>query len=419
MNAEQQDVRRQRGLDIVKRLRIRKTPNGGYIVPSQGGIGTKYAVIMGERPTCTCPDHELHGDRCKHIYAVEYMIQGEFFEDGTAKITETVRVTETVKRTTYPQNWPAYNKAQTTEKDHFQVLLRDLCRGIVEPDAAKTGRPRLPLADVVFAAAFKVYSTVSGRRFMSDLREARKRGHITKVAHYNSIFGYLENAALTPLLRDLITQSSLPLKSVESNFAVDSSGFTTNKFHRWFDHKYGQERQEHDWVKVHIMCGVKTNVVTAIEIQDRNASDARQMPALVDATARNFALAEVSADKGYASAKNTETVMRHGGTPYIAFRTSDTGWTGGAWAKMFRHFTEHRGAFLEHYHKRSNVETTFSMIKRKFGDAVRSKTDVAMMNEALCKVLCHNLVVLIHESHELGIEPAFWADSSPARELVG
>src|SRR5438105_4426921 len=202
------NARQERGIEIAKRLRIRKTPNGGYIVPSQGGVG-KYAVVMGERPTCTCPDHELHGDRCKHIYAVEYVIQGEFFEDGSAKVTETVRVVETIKRTTYPQNWKAYNAAQTTEKDKFQMLLRDLCKGIEEPPAPKTGRPRLPLADVVFAAAFKTYSTVSGRRFMSDLREARERGHITKAPHFNSISEYLENAALTPLLHELITRSSL------------------------------------------------------------------------------------------------------------------------------------------------------------------------------------------------------------------
>jgi transposase len=212
----------------------------------------------------------------------------------------------------------------------------------------------------------------------------------------------------------LITQSSLPLKAIEVDFAVDSSGFTTSRFHRWYDHRYGQERQEHDWVKVHIMCGVKTNIVTAIEIHDRNASDARLMPALVDATARNFPIAEVSADKGYASARNTEVVMNHGGTPYIAFRTSDTGWTGGAWAKMFGYFTYRRDEFLQHYHKRSNVEATFSMIKRKFGDAMRSKTDTAMKNEALCKVLCHNLVVLIHEMHELGIDPVFWQDDKAA-----
>lgn len=64
-----------------------------------------------------------------------------------------------------------------------------------------------------------------------------------------------------------------------------------------------------------------------------------------------------------------------------------------------------------HYHKRSNVESTLSMVKRKFGDALRRKTDVAMINETLCKILCHNLVVLIHETHELGIDPVFWSEN--------
>ncbi len=60
----------------------------------------------------------------------------------------------------------------------------------------------------------------------------------------------------------------------------------------------------------------------------------------------------------------------------------------------------------------SNVESTFSMMKRKFGDSIRSKTDTAMVNEVLCKVLCHNLVVLIHEMYELGIDPVFWPKAS-------
>lgn len=47
------------------------------------------------------------------------------------------------------------------------------------------------------------------------------------------------------------------------------------------------------------------------------------------------------------------------------------------------------------------------MMKRKSRDGLRSKTDVAMVNELLCKVLCHNLVVLIHETQELGIDPIF------------
>ena len=65
-----------------------------------------------------------------------------------------------------------------------------------------------------------------------------------------------------------------------------------------------------------------------------------------------------------------------------------------------------------HYHKRSNVESTFSMIKRKFGDSLRRKTDTAQVNETLAKVLCHNLVVLIHEMYELGIEPTFFQQAA-------
>ena len=77
-----------------------------------------------------------------------------------------------------------------------------------------------------------------------------------------------------------------------------------------------------------------------------------------------------------------------------------------------------REEFLQHYHKRSNVETTFHMIKAKFGDSLRSKTDRALINEALCKILCHNIVVLVHEIHELGIEPIFGAESPAAQQVV-
>ena len=276
----------------------------------------------------------------------------------------------------------------------------------------KRGLPRLSPRDAVFASVFinKVYTTVSARRSMRDLREARERGYLSKLPCHNSVLNALEGPDLTPILRSLITESSRPLSAVEVDFAADSSGFTTSRFHRWYDHKYGVERQEQDWVKVHLMCGVKTNVVTVIEIAERNAADTKQLPALVATTAENFAMAEVSADKGYASASNIETVKGVGTEPFIAFRTSDTGWTGGAWAKALGYVLYRREEFLAHYHKRPNVESTFSMIKRKCGDFVRSKTDTAMVNEAMCKVLAHNLVVLIHEMYELGIEPVFWPE---------
>jgi hypothetical protein len=80
--------------------------------------------------------------------------------------------------------------------------------------------------------------------------------------------------------------------------------------------------------------------------------------------------------------------------------------------RLPRYSLYNREEFLTHYHKRSNVETAFSMIKAKFGDAVRSKSDIGQLNEVLCKVLCHNLCVIIQAIHELGIEPRF--DTKPS-----
>jgi hypothetical protein len=53
------------------------------------------------------------------------------------------------------------------------------------------------------------------------------------------------------------------------------------------------------------------------------------------------------------------------------------------------------------------------MIKRKFGDHVRSKTDTAMVNEVLGKILAHNICCVIASQCELGIEPVFWAAEKP------
>jgi len=75
---------------------------------------------------------------------------------------------------------------------------------------------------------------------------------------------------------------------------------------------------------------------------------------------------------------------------------------------MFGYFQFRRADFLSHYHKRSRIESVFSVVKAKFGDSVRSKGDIAMKNEALAKLLAHNLCCLIMEQVELGIEPVFW-----------
>src|SRR5262249_6145248 len=212
----------------------------------------------------------------------------------------------------------------------------------------------------------------------------------------NSLINYLEMPELTPYLQSLITRSALPLKAIEADFAVDSSGFTSSKYTSWYSAKYGKEMEGHDWVKIHLMCGVKTNIVTSVEISGAYAADTTFFPSLVNETARRFQIAEVSADKAYSSRANFTVAENKGIKPYIDFKkNAKPSGKNDAWNRMFHLYSLNREDFYRHYHKRSNVETTFSMIKAKFGGALRSKTFTAQANEALCKVLAHNLCCLI------------------------
>jgi transposase len=103
-----------------------------------------------------------------------------------------------------------------------------------------------------------------------------------------------------------------------------------------------------------------------------------------------------------------ELVEGFGATPFIPFKSSTAvPKDDSVWAKMYHLFMFNRESFMDHYHKRSNVESAFSMIKRKFGASVRGKSDVAQVNEVLAKVLCHNICVLVLAIRELGIEAAF------------
>jgi transposase len=418
-------MREAKGRDIADKFKIARNGNL-WLVPSQSGSG-KYTVAA-DASKCSCPDFEFHGAKCKHIYAVELTIKRELktVTETKANGTTTTTTTETVKvtRKTYPQpSWPAYHKAQTMEKAQFAYLLHQLCQGVGSPAQHGRGQRRLPLEDMIFAMAYKVYSTVSTRRFMSDMRDAHAKGYTSKLPCYNSIINYFEDEMLTPYLQMLIEESSLPLASIEEDFAVDSSGLSTGVYQRWSDAKWGKVRTEfgekqpnqvsrRDWMKIHITCGVKTNVVTAVEVTHAHASDHAYFKPLVETTAQNFVMRQVSGDRAYISNTNLQVVVDANAMPYIPFKTT-TKATGkkcsALFKQMFHYFSFNQEKFMQSYHKRSNVESTFHMIKAKFGDSLRSKTERAQINEALCKVLCHNIVVLIQAMYELGLKPKFYA----------
>jgi transposase len=392
------DAREIKGKEIVKTRKIRYDEERHiWLVPSQSSDKVYH---VDEKFVCDCPDAEYHKATCKHSIAVRYYLQ---------ILKETPSGTEETKvRLTYKQAWEVYNKAQTSEIKLFDELLKDLVEGVEEPPQ-DFGRPRLSMRETIFCSVQKVYSQLSSRRAASLFGNAVEREQIKHAPHFNTVSKLFNREDITPMLHKLVGISGQPLAVVEDSFAIDSSGFRTTSYNEYANQKYNLKRQ-HKWLKAHISVGVKTNVVTSAVITEGDSADSPQFAPLVMATAQNgFNIKEMTADKAYSSRDNLEAVAKVGGTAYIPFKSNATGKSRGSalWWKMFLYFQLNQEDFWQHYHKRSNVESTFNMIKAKLGDKLKSKNFIAQKNELLCKLIAHNIIVLIHEMHELGIKPDF------------
>lgn len=400
------DARQERGRTLSQDKRIKHVEGMMWFVPSQTEGGTGYLVNLLS-VTCTCPDYELRRGKCKHQWAIEFWRAAQ--ENPQPQPEPPIKL----PRKTYKQDWPAYNRAQCDEKAVVQSLLRGLCDGIQSPPHPGRGPKPIALSDMVYGAVLKVYTGFSGRRATTDLRTCADAGHMDRAPHHSLISRYLEKPELTPLLKVLIEESAAPLACIEEDFAADSTGFGTCVYRRWFDAKYGREMSEHTWLKAHAMIGTVTNVVTAVNVTGSDGADSPELPHLITVTDRRFTMKAVAADKAYLGHDNLAAIETVGAVPYIPFKSNSKSAGPAAWCRMWGLFMFKKEEFLQHYHRRSNVESTFSAIKRLFGGSVRSKDFVAQVNEVLCKILAYNLTCLVHAMYELGIVPEFQAVQVP------
>lgn len=413
-----QEGRRQLGMAIAAMVNLKKV-DAGYQVPSQSGNGNYVVGRTWHGDTyCTCPDYSERRLPCKHIFAVQFQVARDCDgADDDPPITP-------VRRASYGRNWPAYNASQENEGRHFLHMLRELCDGIPQPapGIGRKGRPRLPLGDVVFAIGLKVYHTRSTRWVINMLKDAKARQMMEHAPSFASMCHYLQDPGLYPVLQGLVHQSALPLQAVETDFAIDSTAFTTSVYDRYYDHKWGGMKSQTKWVRAHAMCGTLTKAVTSLEGTTTAAHDALFLPDLLEKTAKHFTVHSVIADKAYASKTNIEAIVDAGALPYLMFKSNtienaekrglsaqaaNGAKRDGLWEQAVLAMLCNRDEWLHQYHKRSNVESLFSMVKTKFGAHLNTKTDTAQVNEILAKFLCHNICVVIKSMYLLGIDPNF------------
>jgi len=382
-----------------------------WSVASQSGIGRYRVWFAGEEGRCTCPDFAKRSAPCKHILAV--------IARGLPEIERPSVLPERTPRKQYRQH-PTYTKGQTEEMRLLNALLRELVSEVTELQRPPglPGPTPISLKDELYCAILKVYSGLSGRRACGVYQNASTRGLLRHVPSFMVASRLLIRPDVTRTLYHLLSLSALPLAGLEDGGVVapDSTGIQTTSFGAWREAKHGEQRTK-EWLKVHAMVGTGTHVIISAVIGGGFSADSPQFaPLLRETIDAGFHPTSIVADKGYLSKDNYAIADSLGLEAFIPFKantlSNEVNRIRGvnkpsSWRKAFHLFQANRAEFDRRYHARSNVESVFSALKRKFGENVRSKNGIAQINEILCKLIAYNLTVLVHEIYENGISPAF------------
>lgn len=355
--------------------------------------------------------YDLYPDLSKvsdHIYkrAVPPLKGGLFNRDKD--IQEELSSFTPVEPKKYTQDWKIYYQACRTEKLMFLRIIKDAVDYLVRENKYSYGRPAAFFSDIIKSICIKSYHNLSTWRLESELKLCKSMGVIDNVYKKSCISNYMNSKDVSKVLHELYKTIAEPIAPIETQYAADATGISNAyKAKKWIDVRL--DKQEHkQYNKLHVLSGTITNVVVAAKVTEGIRHDSPIFKDLMQDIGR-FNVKEVSADAGYLSRKNCDIIEDAGAVPYILPKKNVTSHSRGsdAWRRMIYLWKQHQMLFASHYHRRSNVESTFGMIKRKWGDFCRCKLPVTQENEILSRIICHNAAVLSEAMLSNDLEPVF------------
>jgi len=430
------DKEEKMGIEIARNNLVIPQKSGEWTIASLNQEDYKIEVSKDSNGQfhCNCSFFTSTGKTCRHIYAVRYTINLIQLREG-----DPLKKPGAVKtnKSRYKQNWSPYNEAQNNADVVFPWILSDLLFGL-KTKQNETGRPPIKLNEALFCTLRKVClnKTIRGVKcqYASDLKDK----YIEHTPHPNITSKILNREDITPHIDHILAKTSRPFVGRARIFAIDSSGFSTsiiedkkgndqdkdnkqtsiikngihnsqdenskktskNEEKKEIDQNKDDKKRHHKSIKGHIMVDVDTHIITAATVTNSNIPDSKEFEKLVNITKKNgFTIERILADKGYYSEDICQFAENNNIEYYTHPKSNANPDPGTLLNRMVDKYLLHIEEYLDNYHQRSNVEATFHMIKC-FGEQLRSKNDIAQKNEVLCKLIGHNIHVLIHEMYQ-------------------
>lgn len=306
------------------------------------------------------------------------------------------------KKKRWPRDEILYNKIQESEFLHFFDFVKYLGFKV-----CKNKKMRNIITCLIIWHKFPSLSTRRARSLLLLFKQIKLIN--VNIPCFKTLCNYRAEPLLHNVLDELIEESSKPLIKIEYDFATDSTGIRTNLFSTWYSLRCKKRIKRRDHLTVHTSVGVKSTIVTAINVEIKKGKDNIIFREHVDKTAKNFKINEWSGDGMYWAKANCAKVAEKGGKPYFNCKSSWNGKQGGcpSWKNMNQEHIDNPKDYDKSYHKRSNVESGNQSKKMLHGDKVYSKLDSARVNEETLRWINHNINVLNRAEHEWKIKPKF------------
>ncbi len=306
-----------------------------------------------------------------------------------------------------------YNQSQENEVFVFFEYLPRVVYFVCKNNSlwSGIGAPPADLRDVLMNLSIKQYFGRSLRRSMGLIHLMKRSFKLHfNVLCFKTLDNYLNNSCVRTYLDEIIKYTSNPLCFLEKNFATDKTGERTHTRSSWYSIRCNKALKKRDHVNVHITTGCELHPVVAIDVLAEKGKDNVIFRRHIKKIKNDFIINISSADSVYLSRENCTTVEETGGKPRFHLKKGLTKKPKGhpAWKRMLTYAEQHPKEYDTEYHTRSNVECTNSAKKRKFGDVVLCKNDIAKEQESHLTWCAYNFSVLSRAYYELGIEPTEW-----------
>jgi len=304
------------------------------------------------------------------------------------------------KRKRWPRDEVLYNRIQENEFLNFFDFVRYLSNVVCKSRRMKN--------NIACLLIWHKFPNLSARRAKSFLLFLKKFKIINvNIPCFKTLCNYRAEPIIGNILDELITESSKPLAKIEHDFATDATGIRTNLFSSWYSIRCQKKIRKRDHLTIHITTGVKSNIVTALNVEIKSGNDNKIFREHVDKTAENFKINEWSGDGRYWCKDNCWKINEVGARPYFKVWKNWAGKSIGCmpWKIMNLESKNNPEEYGKHYHKRSNVESTNHSKKIIHGNKVYSRLKSSRINEETLRWINHNINVLNRAKYEWDIDP--------------